>query len=205
MTLGEVFEKNGKTQLRIAETEKYPHVTFFFSGGREKTFEGESRVMIPSPKVGTYDLQPEMSAIEVKNATIKEIKSHQPDFICLNFANADMVGHTGVASAIIKAVETVDKCVHEVVDVALSNGYVILLTADHGNADYIINDDGSPNTAHTKNPVPLFYIEEKTAYHLKPGRLADIAPSILQLMEIEKPSVMTGESLIVVAKPKYAL
>jgi len=205
MTLGEVLEKNGKTQLRIAETEKYPHVTFFFSGGREKPFEGETRSMVPSPKVATYDLQPQMSAPEVSAAAVKEIKSNQPDFVCLNFANADMVGHTGVPAAIFKAVETVDRCVKDVVEAALANGYVVLLTADHGNADFFINEDGSPNTAHTKNPVPLFYIEDRTGYKLKGGKLADVAPSVLQLMEIEKPTVMTGESLIVIEKPKYAL
>lgn len=205
MTLGEVLEKNNKTQLRVAETEKYPHVTFFFSGGREKVFTGESRAMVPSPKVATYDLQPEMSAVDVKSAVIKHIKSDEPDFICLNFANPDMVGHTGVPASIIKAVETVDKCVDEVVKAALAKGYVVLLTADHGNADMMINPDGSPNTAHTTNPVPLFYIEDGTPYKLKPGKLADVAPTVLFLMGIEKPATMTGENLIQYEPTPYIL
>jgi 2,3-bisphosphoglycerate-independent phosphoglycerate mutase len=151
-TLGEILAKNGLKQIRIAETEKYPHVTFFFSGGREVPFEGEKRIMIPSPKVATYDLQPEMSALEVTEALLPEIKNKTADFICLNYANADMVGHTGFWNAVIKAVETVDKCVEKIVTAALENGYTIFLTADHGNADFMINEDGSPNTAHTLNP-----------------------------------------------------
>ena len=195
MTIGEVLEKNGKKQIRISETEKYPHVTFFFSGGREKPFEGEKRIMIPSPKVATYDLKPEMSAIEVKDAILPELKKQEADFICLNFANADMVGHTGVFSAVQKAVETVDACVKEVVETALANGYTIYLTADHGNADFMINDDGSPNTAHTKNPVPLFFISNGPKQKVKNGKLGDLAPTILKQMRIEIPSQMTGQIL----------
>lgn len=197
MTLGEVLEKEGKKQLRIAETEKYPHVTFFFSGGREKEFTGEKRIMIPSPKVATYDLQPEMSAYEVKNKTVSELEKRTLDFVCLNFANADMVGHTGDFQAAIKAVETVDQCVKEVVETGLKNGYTILVTADHGNADYMINEDGTPNTAHTKNPVPLFLIGNGLEkLKLKSGKLADLSPTILTLMSIDIPEQMTGEVLI---------
>ena len=195
MTLGEVLSQNNKTQLRISETEKYPHVTFFFSGGREETFEGEKRILIPSPKVATYDLQPEMSAPEVTEALIKEINSGAPDFICLNFANADIVGHTGVFSAAVKAVETVDACLARVVEAGLKNDYSFLITADHGNADYLINEDGTPNTAHTTNPVPVFLIDKK--YHsIKNGRLCDLAPTILMLMEIKIPDEMTGKVLV---------
>lgn len=191
-TIGEVIEANGKKQIRIAETEKYPHVTFFFSGGREKPFEGERRIMIPSPKVATYDLQPEMSAVGVTEALLPEIKKQEADFICLNFANADMVGHTGVWSAVIKAVETVDQCVEKVVTTALENGYMIFLTADHGNADFMVNDDGSPNTAHTKNLVPYFVIGAGDDLKLHPGKLGDVAPTILRLMNLPKPESMTG-------------
>jgi len=194
-TIGEVIAKNGRTQLRIAETEKYPHVSFFFSGGRETPFEGEKRIMIPSPKVATYDLQPEMSAQEVTKAVIAEINSSKPDFICLNYANPDMVGHTGVWDAIIRAVETVDTCVNEVVSTALQQDYTIFLTADHGNADYAINEDGTPNTAHTLNLVPLFIIDNQWRGNIKSGKLADVAPSILNMMHIEIPSDMTGEIL----------
>ena len=194
-TLGEILAQNGKTQLRIAETEKYPHVTFFFSGGREKIFEGENRIMVNSPKVATYDLQPEMSAFEVKDRAIEEIKKAKPDFICLNFANTDMVGHTGIFTAAIKAAEAVDKCVSEVVSEALKNDYVILLTADHGNADMMVNQDGSPNTAHTKNLVPLFLISKEKKWQLKNGKLGDLAPTILNLMQINIPKEMTGEVL----------
>lgn len=196
-TLGEVLSAHGKTQLRMAETEKYPHVTFFFNGGRELPFEGESRIMVQSPKVATYDLQPEMSAIELTDAAMKAIDTTHPDFLCLNFANADMVGHTGVWSAVIKAVETVDQCVEKLVAVLLKNGYSIFLTADHGNADYLINEDGSPNTAHTLNPVPLFLIDNNWRGTLKAGKLGDIAPSMLHWMEIPVPSVMNGENLVV--------
>jgi len=195
-TLGEVLEKHGRTQIRIAETEKYPHVSFFFSGGREKPFEGERRIMIPSPKVATYDLQPEMSAIEVTSAILQEIENNPPDFICLNFANADMVGHTGVWNAVIKAVETVDQCVEKVVTAALKQDYVIFLTADHGNADYEINEDGSPNTAHTLNPVPLFVIDNEWKGRVQPGKLGDIAPSILTMMGLPIPAEMTGTVLV---------
>ncbi|MCW5909166.1 MAG: 2,3-bisphosphoglycerate-independent phosphoglycerate mutase [Chitinophagales bacterium] len=195
-TLGEVIAKQGLTQVRIAETEKYPHVTFFFSGGREATFEGEKRILVPSPKVATYDLQPEMSAPEVTQKIVEEIEANQPDFVCLNFANPDMVGHTGVFSAAIKACETIDGCVQRVVETALKYDYILLITADHGNADYMINEDGSPNTAHTKNPVPLFLVGNNLTHQLKKGKLADLAPTILKLMEIEKPDEMTGESLI---------
>jgi 2,3-bisphosphoglycerate-independent phosphoglycerate mutase len=196
MTLGEVLQNKGLKQIRIAETEKYPHVTFFFSGGREKPFDGETRIMIPSPKVATYDLQPEMSAIPVKDAVVKELNDKSADFICLNFANADMVGHTGVFSAVEKAVETVDTCVKEVTEAALKNGYAVFLTADHGNAEFKINDDGTPNTAHTKNPVPLFFIDSDIKPKLKSGKLADIAPTILKVMGIDIPSQMNGTILI---------
>lgn len=195
-TLGEVMEKNGLKQIRIAETEKYPHVSFFFSGGREKPFEGESRIMIPSPKVATYDLKPEMSAYEVTNSILPEIEKKEAGFICLNYANADMVGHTGVWEAAIKAVETVDKCVEQVVTAALKNGYTVFLTADHGNADYMINEDGSPNTAHTVNPVPFFIIDNNWKGKIKPGKLGDVAPTILKMMGIPAPSEMTGNVLI---------
>lgn len=195
-TLGEILSLHGKTQLRIAETEKYPHVSFFFSGGREKPFEGEERIMIPSPKVATYDLQPEMSANEVTRAVVESINNKQPDFICLNFANADMVGHTGVWNAVIKAVETVDSCVEKVVTAALAKDYAIFLTADHGNADYEINEDGTPNTAHTLNPVPFFIIDNTWKGNVQPGKLGDIAPTILTMMNIPVPPTMTGNILI---------
>ncbi|HWB63133.1 MAG TPA: 2,3-bisphosphoglycerate-independent phosphoglycerate mutase, partial [Chitinophagales bacterium] len=195
MTLGEVLSKLGKTQVRVSETEKYPHVTFFFSGGREKEFPGEKRIMIASPKVATYDLQPEMSAIPVTDAICKEIDTNKPDFVCLNFANADMVGHTGVFSAGVKAVETVDACVQRVVETGLKYDYAFLITADHGNADYMINDDGSPNTAHTKNPVPIFLVDKELHPAMHQGILGDIAPTVLKIMGIEQPKEMTGKSL----------
>lgn len=195
-TLGEIISNHGKTQLRIAETEKYPHVSFFFSGGREKPFEGESRIMIQSPKVATYDLKPEMSAAEVTQAVTTEIITKQPDFICLNFANADMVGHTGVWNAVIEAVETVDSCVEQVVNTALKFDYTIFLTADHGNADYEINPDGTPNTAHTLNPVPLFIIDNQWKGNVVPGKLGDIAPTILTMMQLPIPAEMKGNILI---------
>ena len=195
-TLGDILAQQQKKQIRIAETEKYPHVTFFFSGGREVPFEGEKRIMIPSPKVATYDLQPEMSAHEVTSALLPDIKSKSADFICLNYANTDMVGHTGVWEAVIKAAETVDKCVQEVVTNGLENGYTIFLTADHGNADFMINEDGTPNTAHTLNPVPFFIIDMKEKYPLKPGKLADLAPTILTVMNLPIPPEMTGDILI---------
>ena len=195
-TLGEILQANGKTQIRIAETEKYPHVSFFFSGGREVPFEGERRIMISSPKVATYDLQPEMSAFELTDAILPEIVNQTADFICLNFANADMVGHTGVWEAVIKAVETVDVCVEKIVTAALASDYTVFLTADHGNADYEINEDGSPNTAHTLNPVPLFVIDKEWAGTVKTGKLGDIAPSILTMMNLPIPAEMTGEILV---------
>lgn len=195
-TLGEILANHGKKQIRIAETEKYPHVSFFFSGGRETPFEGESRLMIPSPKVATYDLKPEMSAYEVTDAIVPEIEKETADFICLNYANADMVGHTGVFSAAIKAVETVDKCVERVVTAALEHGYTVFLTADHGNADYLINEDGTPNTAHTVNLVPLFIIDKNFKGVVKPGKLGDIAPTILTMMHLPIPPEMTGEVLV---------
>lgn len=194
-TLGEVLEYTGKKQIRIAETEKYPHVTFFFSGGREKPFKGEKRIMCNSPKVATYDLQPEMSAFELRDKIIPEIKDESADFICLNFANPDMVGHTGVFEAAIKACETVDTCAKDVVEAAIKHNYSILIIADHGNSECMINEDGSPNTAHTTNPVPLILID-KDVKHINPGKLGDIAPTILKLMGIEKPDLMTQEPLI---------
>ncbi len=194
-TLGEILQQHQKTQIRIAETEKYPHVSFFFSGGREKPFTGERRIMIPSPKVATYDLQPEMSAAEVTEAILPEIRNKTADFICLNFANADMVGHTGVWEAVIKAVETVDSCVEKVVTAALENGYTVFLTADHGNADYEINEDGSPNTAHSLNLVPFFIIDKEWKGKLSPGKLGDLAPTILTVMRLPVPVEMTGQIL----------
>ncbi len=195
-TFGEVLANQGLKQIRIAETEKYPHVTFFFSGGREVPFEGEKRILIPSPKVATYDLKPEMSAYEVTDALIPEIQDRTADFICLNYANADMVGHTGVWEAAIKAVETVDKCVERVVTAALENGYTVFLTADHGNADYMINEDGSPNTAHTLNLVPLFIIDKNWRGNVISGKLGDIAPTMLKMMNIPIPNEMSGSLLI---------
>ncbi|HXS35783.1 MAG TPA: 2,3-bisphosphoglycerate-independent phosphoglycerate mutase [Flavipsychrobacter sp.] len=196
-TLGEVLSENKKTQIRIAETEKYPHVTFFFSGGREVPFDGEKRIMVPSPKtVPTYDLKPEMSAYEVTEAILPEIAGQTADFICLNFANADMVGHTGVWDAVIKAVETVDTCLSRIVPLALENGYAIFLTADHGNADYMINADGTPNTAHTMNPVPFFIISNDFHGTIRPGKLGDLAPTILTYMGLPIPEEMTGDVLI---------
>lgn len=194
-TLGEVVSKAGKRQLRIAETEKYAHVTFFFSGGREATFEGEKRILINSPKVATYDLQPEMSAVEVKEALLAEIKEGTHDLIILNFANGDMVGHTGVYDAIRRAVATVDNCVKEIVPIATECGYTILITADHGNADNAVNPDGSPNTAHSLNPVP-FIVVDKDVKEVKDGILADIAPTILKLMGVPAPSQMDGKPLV---------
>ena len=194
-TLGEVLEKANKKQIRIAETEKYPHVTFFFSGGRELPFIGESRILKNSPKVATYDLKPEMSAFELADALVPELEKGEVDFVCLNFANGDMVGHTGVMSAAIKACEAVDKCVEKVITAALANNYTTLIIADHGNCETMINPDGSPNTAHTTNPVPLILVDkELTAIH--DGVLSDLAPTILELMGIEKPEVMTRHSLL---------
>ena len=194
-TLGDILAQHGKKQIRIAETEKYPHVTFFFSGGREKPFDGETRIMKPSPKVATYDLQPEMSASDLVEAIVPEIQHSTADFICLNFANTDMVGHTGIFSAAIKAAETVDNCVRQVVTAALNNGYTVFLTADHGNADYMINEDGTPNTAHTLNLVPFFVIDKSWRGALKAGKLGDLAPTILAMMGLPVPPEMTGTIL----------
>jgi len=194
-TLGEVLERNHKKQIRIAETEKYPHVTFFFNGGREKPFEGETRLLCPSPKVATYDLQPEMSAFEIRDKIIPEINAESADFICLNLANPDMVGHTGVFSAAIKACETVDQCSRDIVGAALAHGYTTLVIADHGNSETMKNPDGSPNTSHTTNPVPLIVVDPDIKT-VKSGILGDIAPTILHLMGIKKPEAMSRESLI---------
>ncbi len=194
-TLGEVLSKAGKKQIRIAETEKYPHVTFFFSGGQEEPFEGESRILRNSPKVATYDLKPEMSAYELKDALVPELQKGEVDFVCLNFANGDMVGHTGVMEAAIKACEVVDDCVKDVVTTGLDNGYATILIADHGNCETMINPDGSPNTAHTTNPVPFILIDQDQI-QVKDGVLGDIAPTILDLMGINKPNAMTQNSLV---------
>ncbi len=194
-TLGEVISKYGKKQIRIAETEKYPHVTFFFSGGREEPFAGESRILCPSPKVATYDLQPEMSAYDLTNALVPELQKQEVDFVCLNFANGDMVGHTGVMQAAIKACEAVDACVKRVVETALDNNYTTIIIADHGNCETMINPDGSPNTAHTTNPVPII-LADKDLKYIEDGVLGDIAPTILQLMGLPQPEVMTGHSLL---------
>ncbi|MFT4785343.1 MAG: 2,3-bisphosphoglycerate-independent phosphoglycerate mutase [Cyclobacteriaceae bacterium] len=196
MTLGEVLEKAGKKQIRIAETEKYPHVTFFFSGGRETEFKGEKRLLCPSPKVATYDLQPEMSAADIRDAIIPELQSESFDFVCLNFANADMVGHTGVFEAAVKACETVDHCARSVVEVALEHGYTTMIIADHGNSDVMVNPDGSPNTAHTTNLVPHFLVDRDFTGKLKPGKLGDMAPTILTIMGVGIPSEMTGNIII---------
>jgi 2,3-bisphosphoglycerate-independent phosphoglycerate mutase len=195
-TLGEIVSKEGLKQIRIAETEKYPHVSFFFSGGRETPFEGEQRIMKPSPKVATYDLQPEMSALQLTDAIVPEIRNKTADFICLNFANTDMVGHTGVWEAVVKAAETVDRCVERVVGAALDSGYTVFLTADHGNADFMVNEDGSPNTAHSMNPVPFFIIDKEWKGGIRAGKLGDLAPTILTMMGLAIPSEMTGEVLI---------
>jgi 2,3-bisphosphoglycerate-independent phosphoglycerate mutase len=195
-TLGEILEKNGKKQIRIAETEKYPHVTFFFSGGRETEFEGESRLLCPSPKVATYDLKPEMSAKEIRDKIIPELHKAEVDFVCLNFANPDMVGHTGVFEAAVKACETVDGCADKVVEAALENGYSTIIIADHGNSDKLINEDGTPNTAHTTNPVPCILVDDDFSGSIKDGKLGDLAPTILKLMGMDVPDEMSGEVLI---------
>ncbi|WP_396171605.1 2,3-bisphosphoglycerate-independent phosphoglycerate mutase [Flavobacterium sp.] len=194
-TLGEVLEKANKKQIRIAETEKYPHVTFFFSGGRETPFEGETRILKNSPKVATYDLKPEMSAYELADALVPELNKGEVDFVCLNFANGDMVGHTGVMSAAIQACEAVDKCVEKVITAALANDYTTLIIADHGNCETMVNPDGTPNTAHTTNPVPIILVD-KELKSIQDGVLGDLAPTILDLMQIEKPAVMTRHSLL---------
>ena len=196
-TLGEYLSQQGKKQLHTAETEKYAHVTFFFNGGREAPYENEDRVLVASPKVATYDLKPEMSAYEVKDKLVANIKKDEYDFIVVNFANGDMVGHTGVYNAIAKAVWAVDNCVREVIEAAKATGYEAIIIADHGNADNAINPDGTPNTAHSLNPVPFIYVTDNNSATVKDGRLADVAPSILHIMGLEKPADMTGENLIV--------
>ncbi|MDO4933116.1 MAG: 2,3-bisphosphoglycerate-independent phosphoglycerate mutase [Prevotella sp.] len=195
-TLGEYLSSQGKRQLHTAETEKYAHVTFFFNGGREQPYEGEDRILVPSPKVATYDLKPEMSAYEVKDKLVGAINTQEYDFIVVNFANGDMVGHTGVYNAIAKAVHAVDNCVREVIEAAKANDYEAIIIADHGNADNAINEDGSPNTAHSLNPVPFIYVTDNNSAKVKNGRLADVAPSILHIMGLEQPADMTGENLI---------
>ncbi len=195
-TLGEYLAAQGRTQLHIAETEKYAHVTFFFNGGREQPYEGEDRILVPSPKVATYDLQPEMSAYEVKDKLVAAIKEDKYDFIVVNFANGDMVGHTGVYEAIEKAVVAVDACVKEVIEAAKATGYEAIIIADHGNADHALNEDGSPNTAHSLNPVPCVYVTEKKDVTVKEGRLADVAPSILKIMGLPQPAEMDGNAVI---------
>ncbi|WP_422361247.1 2,3-bisphosphoglycerate-independent phosphoglycerate mutase [Reichenbachiella sp.] len=195
-TLGEVLESAGKNQIRIAETEKYPHVTFFFSGGREEEFKGEKRLLCPSPKVATYDLQPEMSAGDIRDAIIPELEKGEVDFVCLNFANPDMVGHTGVFEAAVKACETVDSCAQSVVEAARANGYTPIIIADHGNSDIMMNPDGSPNTAHTTNLVPCIFADEDIKEPVKDGKLGDLAPTILTLMGVDVPEEMTGNILV---------
>ena len=194
-TLGEVVSAQGLTQLRMAETEKYPHVTFFFSGGREAPFDGEHRAMAASPKVATYDLQPEMSAPELADKAVEALTTWQPDFLCLNFANPDMVGHTGVFDAVVKAVETTDACLQQVMDCAKSQGYAVVVIADHGNADLARNEDGSPHTAHTTNPVPV-WVHGLEVEAVRDGILADVAPTVLALMGLPQPEEMTGRSLV---------
>ena len=194
-TLGEILEKNNKSQLRIAETEKYPHVTFFFSGGREEPFKNEKRILKESPKVATYDLKPEMSAYEITDALIEELNEGTNDFICLNYANGDMVGHTGSFSAAIKACEDIDNCVKRTIECSIEKNYTIILIADHGNCDMMRNSDGTPNTAHTMNLVPLILINSNF-HKINDGKLADIAPTILKIMEINCPAEMTGKSLL---------
>ena len=196
-TMGEVLEKNGRTQIRVAETEKYPHVTFFFSGGREAEFEGERRLLCPSPKdVPTYDFKPEMSAYDITEKILPEIENESADFICLNFANTDMVGHTGVFSAAVRAAEVVDQCIEKVATAAYEHGYAVFILADHGNSDFMINPDGSPNTQHSTNLVPLIVMDKDHIWNLKPGKLGDVSPSILNVMGIEIPEMMTGEILV---------
>ena len=194
-TLGEAVSAQGRTQLRMAETEKYPHVTFFLSGGREEPFEGEQRAMAASPKVATYDLQPEMSAPELTEKAVEALTSWQPDFLCLNFANPDMVGHTGVFEAVVKAVETTDQCLKQVMETAKAEGYAVVVIADHGNADLARNTDGTPHTAHTTNPVPI-WVHGPEGTKVRDGILADVAPTVLQLMGLNQPTEMTGKSLV---------
>jgi 2,3-bisphosphoglycerate-independent phosphoglycerate mutase len=195
MTMGEVLEGAGKKQIRIAETEKYPHVTFFFSGGREQLFEGQENILRNSPKVATYDLQPEMSAADLRDALIPELEKEEVDFVCLNFANPDMVGHTGVFEAVVKAVETVDACAEAVVKAGLAHGYSFIIIADHGNADVMMNEDGSPNTAHSTNLVPCILVDNDFHPTLQNGKLGDVSPTILKLMGVAQPKEMTGVPL----------
>ncbi|MEN4760505.1 2,3-bisphosphoglycerate-independent phosphoglycerate mutase [Chryseobacterium sp. C39-AII1] len=196
-TMGEVLERHNKTQIRIAETEKYPHVTFFFSGGREEEFNGEKRLLCPSPKdVPTYDLKPEMSAYDITNAIVPELENGTADFVCLNFANTDMVGHTGVFSAAVKAAEVVDSCIEKVATAAYENGYAVFILADHGNSDVMINPDGTPNTQHSTNLVPFIVMDKEHTWNLKPGKLGDVAPTILKVMGVEIPEIMTGDILV---------
>lgn len=196
-TMGEILERNHKTQIRIAETEKYPHVTFFFSGGREAEFVGEKRLLCPSPKdVPTYDLKPEMSAYDITNAIVPELENETADFICLNFANTDMVGHTGVFEAAVKAAETVDQCIEKVATTAYEHGYAVFILADHGNSDVMINPDGTPNTQHSTNLVPFIVMDKDQTWNLKPGKLGDVAPTILKVMGVEIPEIMTGDILV---------
>lgn len=196
-TLGEVLERAGKTQIRIAETEKYPHVTFFFSGGREKEFTGERRLLCPSPKeVPTYDFKPEMAALDIRDAILPELEKESADFICLNFANADMVGHTGVFEAAVKACETVDQCIESVATTAFEHGYTVFILADHGNSDVMVNPDGTPNTQHSTNLVPLIVMDKDRTWSLKPGKLGDVAPSILKVIDVEIPEIMNGDVLV---------
>ena len=194
-TIGEYVSASGLKQLRIAETEKYAHVTFFLNGGREAMFEGEDRILVPSPKVATYDLKPEMSAYEVKDKLVEALDTQKYDFIALNFANGDMVGHTGVYEAIVKAVTAVNECVEAVVETAKKNGYEVIIIADHGNADNAINADGSPNTAHSLNPVPIIVVSDRVK-SVENGVLADVAPTVLKLMGLEQPAEMTGHALV---------
>lgn len=197
-TLGEYLSNLGKKQLRIAETEKFAHVTFFFSGGRESEFEGEERILIPSPKVATYDMKPEMSAYEVTDALVNALNTQKFDFVALNFANGDMVGHTGIYEAVEKAVKTIDECVGKVVETARANDYEVIIIADHGNADYAFNEDGSPNTAHTTNPVPFIYVTDRVGAKVEDGILADVAPSLLQILGLPQPEEMTGKGRLVI-------
>lgn len=197
-TLGEYLSALGKTQLRIAETEKFAHVTFFFSGGRESEFVGEERILIPSPKVATYDMKPEMSAYEVTDALVAALNTQKFDFVALNFANGDMVGHTGIYEAVEKAVKTIDECVGKVVETARANDYEVIIIADHGNADFAFNEDGSPNTAHTTNPVPFIYVTDRPGAKVEDGILADVAPSLLQIMGLPQPEEMTGKGRLVI-------
>ncbi|MBQ1738004.1 MAG: alkaline phosphatase family protein, partial [Muribaculaceae bacterium] len=199
-TLSEYLASQGKRQLHIAETEKYAHVTFFFSGGREQPFENEDRILVPSPDVATYDLKPEMSAYEVRDKLVAAIREDKYDFIVVNYANGDMVGHTGVYDAITQAVKAVDRCVHDTVEAARATGYEVIIIADHGNADHAINSDGTANTAHSLNPVPIIYVTENSELIINTGRLADVAPSILQIMGLPQPKEMTGHGLIDITK-----